>query len=48
MMLVTSGAVGYPLGEEGSGLRIVQMDDDAIRHRYYGMANAPHEMPNLD
>lgn len=47
MMLVTSGAVGYPLGEEGSGLRIVQMDDDAIRHRYYGMADAPREMPEL-
>ena len=48
LMLVTSGAVGYPIGEDPSGLRIVQMDDDAIRHRYYGMADAPDEMPNLD
>ena len=47
LMLVTSSAVGYPLGDAPSGLRIVQMDDDAIRHRYYGMANAPETMPAL-
>ena len=47
LTLVTTGAVGYPFGEEPSGLRIVQVDDDAIRHRYYGMDEAPGEMPEL-
>ena len=46
LMLVTSGAVGYPF-DGPSGLRIVQMDDDIIRHRYYGMDEAPSEMPAL-
>ena len=45
--LVTSGAVGYPLGDALSGLRIVQVAEDAIRHRYYGMDAAPDTMPDL-
>ena len=41
LMMVTTGAVGYPLGPDPSGIRIVHMQEDAIRHRYYGMNSVP-------
>ncbi len=38
LSMITSGAVGYPFGEDPSGLRVVSVDDDgAMRHRYYGL-----------
>lgn len=44
LMMVTSGAVGYPLGNDPSGLRVVRVEEDAIRHRYYGMDLVPEEV----
>jgi len=32
--MVTTGAVGYPLGVDPSGFRIVEVDGDGITHRY--------------
>ncbi len=47
LMMITTGAVGYPLGSDPSGIRIVQMQEDAIRHRYYGMDSVPDSLPVL-
>ena len=47
LMMITTGAVGYPLGPDPSGIRVVQMDDDTIRHRYYAMDSTPKTMPQL-
>ena len=47
LMMVTTGAVGYPLGPDPSGIRIVHMQEDAIRHRYYGMDSVPDSLPAL-
>ncbi len=33
--MITTGAVGYPLGDDPSGIRLVTMDDSAITHRYF-------------
>jgi 3',5'-cyclic AMP phosphodiesterase CpdA len=32
--MITTGAVGYPLGDDPSGFRIVEVAGDRIRHRY--------------
>ena len=47
LMMVTTGAVGYPLGPDPSGIRVVHMREDAIRHRYYGMDSVPGSLPDL-
>ena len=35
--VVVSGPVGYPLGADPSGFRIVDVDDDGLRHRYVAL-----------
>ena len=35
--MITTGAVGYPFGDDPSGLRVVWMDDDAMRHEYHAL-----------
>ena len=47
LMMITTGAVGYPLGPDPSGIRVVHMQEDAIRHRYYGMDSVPGSLPHL-
>ena len=47
LMMITTGAVGYPLGSDPSGIRVVHMQEDAIRHRYYGMDSIPDTLPEL-
>ena len=39
--MITTGAVGYPLGEDPSGIRLVTMDESSITHRYYPLADPP-------
>lgn len=39
--MVTTGAVGYPLGDDPSGLRIVKMQGGAIEHEYFGLDALP-------
>jgi len=35
MLMVATGAVGYPLGDDDSGYRVVDVSDDQISHNYY-------------
>ena len=39
--MITTGAVGYPLGSDPSGIRLVTMDESSITHRYYPLADPP-------
>ena len=41
IQMVTTGPVGYPLGDDPSGLRIVKVFQDRIEHQYYGLDNLP-------
>jgi len=38
---VTTSAVGKPLGEAPSGMRIIKVYSDKIEHAYYGLGEAP-------
>ena len=38
LLMVTTGAVGYPLGEDPSGFRVVSVREDGISHRYAPLA----------
>ena len=44
IQMVTTGAVGYPLGEEPSGLRIVKVFQGRIEHQYYGFDDLPESV----
>jgi 3',5'-cyclic AMP phosphodiesterase CpdA len=39
--MVTTGSVGYPLGDDPSGLRVVKVYPDRIDHEYYALDAAP-------
>ncbi len=39
LLMITTGAVGYPLGSDPSGIRLVTMDESSITHRYYPLAD---------
>lgn len=41
LQMVVTGAVGYPLGDDPSGFRIVKVDGTAVTHRYYAMDDIP-------
>ena len=41
MLMVISCSVGFPLGDDPSGLRIVKVYDDRVEHEYFGMDDAP-------
>ena len=41
LQMVTTGPVGYPLGDDPSGIRIVRMHGDSIEHDYYGLDDVP-------
>jgi len=41
MQLVTTSALGKPLGEAPSGLRIVKIYPEKIDHQYYGLEELP-------
>jgi 3',5'-cyclic AMP phosphodiesterase CpdA len=44
MEVIISGPVGYPLGDDPSGIRIVIVHDDRIDHRYYGLDEVPDDV----
>ena len=44
LQMIATGAVGYPLGADPSGLRIVKIYGDAIRHDYYGFDDVPESV----
>ena len=41
LLMITTGAVGYPLGPDPSGIRLVTMGEASITHRYYPLADPP-------
>ena len=41
MLMVASGSVGYPLGADPSGYRVVRVYEDRIDHDYYGFGRGP-------
>ena len=41
IQMVTTGAVGYPLGDDPSGFRIVKVSQDKVEHQYYGLDHMP-------
>ena len=41
LQMVSTGPVGYPLGDDPSGLRIVRIYGDTIEHDYYGLDDLP-------
>ncbi len=42
--MITSGPVGYPLGDDPSGFRIVQVLEERIEHQYYGFEDMPENI----
>ena len=42
--MVTSGSVGYPLGDDPSGLRVVKVYDDRIEHEYFAFDALPESV----
>lgn len=41
MPVITTSAIGRPLGKDPSGFRIVTVYEDHIIHRYYGLSQVP-------
>ena len=37
MLMIASGSVGYPLGDDPSGYRMVTVSNKGIDHRYYSL-----------
>jgi 3',5'-cyclic AMP phosphodiesterase CpdA len=43
--MITSGPVGQPLGNDSSGIRIVNVKDTGLEHRYYTLGVIPNQYP---
>ena len=41
LQVITSSAVGYPLGDDPSGYRVVRVFEDRIEHDYYAFGEGP-------
>jgi len=44
MEVVTTGPVGKPMGNDGSGLRVVIVRDSGLEHRYYELGRLPNKV----
>lgn len=44
MEMITTSAVGKPLGKDPSGFRIVKVFEDRIEHRYHGLEELPEKV----
>ena len=42
--MITTGPVGKPIGPDPSGVRVVFVEGDKIRHEYYGLGNLPNQL----
>ena len=42
--MVASGPVGYPMGDDPSGIRVVKVLGDRVEHDYYGFDNLPNSV----
>jgi len=45
---VITSAVGLPIGQDGSGFRLVKVFEDAIVHKYFAFDAMPAAPPSLD
>ena len=41
IQMVTTGPVGYPLGDDPSGFRIIKISQNRVEHQYYGLDQIP-------
>ncbi|KFM81498.1 Calcineurin-like phosphoesterase domain-containing protein 1, partial [Stegodyphus mimosarum] len=41
MEVVVTSAIGYQLGSDESGLRIVKLGENSIDHKYYAFGDVP-------
>ncbi|MFW6174634.1 MAG: metallophosphoesterase [Chloroflexota bacterium] len=44
MQMISSGAVGYPLGDDPSGYRIVRVSPGGLSHRYFEFGDGPERL----
>lgn len=44
LRVIASAAVGYPLGDDPSGYRVVKVYEDRIEHDYYGFGEGPERV----
>ena len=42
--MITTGPVGKPVGPDPSGVRVVFVEGDTIRHEYFGLGNLPNQV----
>jgi Icc-related predicted phosphoesterase len=42
--LITTSAVGKPLGKAPSGLRIIKVENDNLSHEYFGLEEVPENL----
>ena len=45
--LIETSAAGRPLGDDPSGLRIAELTDKKIVHKFYGLGSIPNQLPDL-
>lgn len=45
LQMVASGSVGYPLGDDPSGFRVVEVLDGSITHEYFSLDDVPKAVP---
>lgn len=45
--VVATGPVGKPLGQDGSGLRVVKVSDAGVEHRYYDFGRLPERLGDI-
>jgi len=45
LQMITTGAVGKPLGDAVSGLRIVQVSGKTLEQKFYSLAGLPNQFP---
>jgi hypothetical protein len=43
--MITTGAVGKPLGDAVSGLRIVTVNGKTLDQKFYSLAELPNQFP---
>jgi serine/threonine-protein phosphatase CPPED1 len=45
--IVATGPLGKPLGQDGSGLRVVAVSDAGMQHRYYDFGRLPDRLDDI-
>lgn len=45
--LIETSAAGRPLGDDPSGMRIAELVDGKVRHKFFGLGSIPNVLPDL-